>query len=152
MFDISWVELLFVGMLALVIIGPKDLPLVFRSAAKFVAKGKRMLNDVKGSMAQLEKEVNIEAGKVVNDNDWRDLLPEEIRNLPDDFIPGSMTAEEHETRREELNKARKNVVSPQSTMSNTASDERDIRDKKLLQSDLKSGHPATIEKGEKKHG
>jgi sec-independent protein translocase protein TatB len=106
MFDISWIELVFVAVLALVIIGPKDLPKLFQTGGKMYAKGKRMLNDVKKSITQLEREVNIDAGKVSVDQDWRELLPKEIQNLPDDFIPGSMTAEQHEQRREQISQAK----------------------------------------------
>lgn len=47
MFDISWIELVFVAVLALVIIGPKGLPKLFQTGGKMYADGKRIINDVK---------------------------------------------------------------------------------------------------------
>ncbi|MGP4845540.1 Sec-independent protein translocase subunit TatA/TatB [Marinobacter sp. 1Y8] len=106
MFDLSWVELLFCGALALIVIGPKDMPQLFRAGGKLMAKARRTYSDVIGSMHQLEREVDIASGKNITKDDWRNLMPEEIRNLPADFQPGSMTAEQHQQRRAALDQAR----------------------------------------------
>ncbi|MGQ7273915.1 Sec-independent protein translocase subunit TatA/TatB [Marinobacter sp. V034] len=105
MFDLSWVELLFCGALALIVIGPKDMPQLFRAGGRLMAKARRTYSDVIGSMHQLEREVDIASGKNGKD-DWRNLMPEEIRNLPADFQPGSMTAQQHQQRRAALDQAR----------------------------------------------
>tara|TARA_R110002012_G_scaffold72941_3_gene186307 strand:+ start:1007 stop:1435 length:429 start_codon:yes stop_codon:yes gene_type:complete len=97
MFDLSWLELSFVAALALIVIGPKDLPKLFSMLSHVMNKSKRMLNDVKGSVKQLENEINISQGQ--QSNHWKDYLPEEIQHLPDDFTPGSMSAEAHRARR-----------------------------------------------------
>lgn len=100
MFDLSVPELFFVGVLALLIIGPKDLPELFQLFGKLVAKIRRMYADVQGSMSQLQKEVNIVSGKAQpGDESWREFLPPEVNNLPDDFMPGSMSVDEHKARR-----------------------------------------------------
>lgn len=98
MFDLSWLELSFVAALALIVIGPKDLPKLFSMMSHVMNKSKRMLNDVKGSVKQLENEINISQGQ--QSNHWKDYLPEEIQHLPDDFTPGSMSAEDHRSRRQ----------------------------------------------------
>ncbi|MEO9464349.1 twin-arginine translocase TatA/TatE family subunit, partial [Sulfitobacter pontiacus] len=36
MFDMGWSELLVVGVVALIVVGPKDLPVLFRKVGQFV--------------------------------------------------------------------------------------------------------------------
>lgn len=105
MFDISWIEILFVAVLAIVIIGPKDLPKVFQMVGKTMGKAKRTVASVKASIIQLQREVDIDQGKANIDNDWRDLLPKEVTDLPDDFVPGSLPQDFHRHRRESVDKA-----------------------------------------------
>ena len=47
MFDIGWSELAVVAVVALVVIGPKDLPRVLRSVGQWVAKARAVARDVK---------------------------------------------------------------------------------------------------------
>lgn len=42
MFDIGWSELFVIGLVALVVIGPKDLPKVLRTVGQWVGKAKRV--------------------------------------------------------------------------------------------------------------
>lgn len=98
MFDLSWIELSFVAALALIVIGPKDLPRLFSMLSQVMNKSKRMLNDVKGSVKQLENEINISQGQ--DSSQWKQYLPKEIQHLPDDFTPGSLPAKVHHERRQ----------------------------------------------------
>ncbi|MFA3791393.1 twin-arginine translocase TatA/TatE family subunit [Aliiglaciecola sp. SL4] len=102
MFDLSWIELGFVAALALLVIGPKDLPKMFKMINQFVTKAKRTINDVKGGFKQLENEIRIVEGTTTESTNWKQLLPEDIRNLPDDFIPGSQNAEYHNNRAQQI--------------------------------------------------
>lgn len=102
MFDLSWVELGFVGALALLVIGPKDLPKMFKMINQVVTKAKRTINDVKGGFKQLENEIHIVEGTSPKSTDWKQLLPEDIRNLPEDFIPGTLPPEYHQKRRQQI--------------------------------------------------
>ncbi|QJR82405.1 preprotein translocase subunit TatB [Alteromonas pelagimontana] len=107
MLDFSWAELFFVAVLALIILGPKDLPQLFHIVGKFIAKVRRMYADLQGSILQLEKEVNIASGKgKKGDDSWRDLLPPELRELPADFRPGTISAAQHQQRQEMITAAR----------------------------------------------
>lgn len=42
MLDIAWTEFLLIGILALILIGPKELPVVLRTLGKWIAKARHM--------------------------------------------------------------------------------------------------------------
>lgn len=52
MLDLGWTELLVIGVVALVVIGPKDLPGMFRALGKFTAKARRMARDFSRAMEE----------------------------------------------------------------------------------------------------
>jgi sec-independent protein translocase protein TatB len=62
MFDAGFTELLLIGVVALVVIGPERLPGVARTAGKWLGKGRRMLSDVK---AEIDQEIKAEELKKI---------------------------------------------------------------------------------------
>ncbi len=50
MFDIGWSELLLIGIVALIVIGPKDLPEMFRTLGRFTAKARGMAREFQRAM------------------------------------------------------------------------------------------------------
>lgn len=50
MFDLGWSELLVIGVVALIVVGPKDLPVLFRSVGRFVGKAKGMAREFSRAM------------------------------------------------------------------------------------------------------
>jgi len=50
MFDIGWTELLVVGVVALIVVGPKDLPGMFRTLGRFTGKMKGMAREFQRAM------------------------------------------------------------------------------------------------------
>ena len=46
MFDLGWTELLVIGVVALIVVGPKELPVLFRKVGQFVGKAKGMATPV----------------------------------------------------------------------------------------------------------
>ncbi len=57
--EVSWSELLIVGIVALVVIGPKDLPGMFRELGRFTAKIRAMGRDFNRAMEQAAKESGV---------------------------------------------------------------------------------------------
>ena len=50
MFDIGWGELLVIGLVALIVVGPKDLPGLFRTVGQFMGKARGMAREFQRSM------------------------------------------------------------------------------------------------------
>jgi sec-independent protein translocase protein TatB len=59
MFDISWGELVLIGMVALIVIGPKELPTVLRTVGQWVAKVKRMAAEFQGQFHDAMREAEL---------------------------------------------------------------------------------------------
>ena len=67
MFDISWTEFLLIGIVALIVIGPKELPTVMRTMGQWTRKVRSMAADFQNQfheamreaeMAELKKQVD----------------------------------------------------------------------------------------------
>lgn len=59
MFDIGWTELLVIGVVALIVIGPKDLPEMFRTLGRFTAKAKGMAREFSRAMESAADEAGV---------------------------------------------------------------------------------------------
>ncbi|WP_454684968.1 Sec-independent protein translocase protein TatB [Ancylobacter moscoviensis] len=59
MFDIGWSELLVIGVVALVVIGPKELPRVLRTVGQGVAKLRRMAGEFQGQFNEALREAEL---------------------------------------------------------------------------------------------
>jgi len=59
MFDLGWTELLVIGIVALIVIGPKDLPVMFRNVGRFVGKAKGMAREFSRAMDQAADESGV---------------------------------------------------------------------------------------------
>ena len=52
MFDVGFFELMLIGVVALLVVGPERLPMLARTAGKWLGKGKQMISSVKADIAQ----------------------------------------------------------------------------------------------------
>lgn len=68
MFDIGWTELLLIGVVALIVVGPKDLPHLFHSLGRFTAKARGMAREFTSAMDEAARGSGLdEAAKTLND-------------------------------------------------------------------------------------
>lgn len=59
MFDLGWTELLVIGVVALIVVGPKDLPVLFRNVGRFVGKAKGMAREFSRAMHDAADEAGV---------------------------------------------------------------------------------------------
>ena len=55
MLDIGWSELMVIGVVALIVVGPKDLPVMFRTLGRFTAKARSMAREFQRAMDDAAK-------------------------------------------------------------------------------------------------
>lgn len=60
MFDIGWSELLVIGVVALVVIGPKDLPRALRAVGFWVRKARTVSREFQSSIEQMMREAELD--------------------------------------------------------------------------------------------
>jgi sec-independent protein translocase protein TatB len=60
LFDIGWPELLLIGVVALVVIGPKDLPRALRTAGFWVRKARTLSREFQSSVEQMIREAELD--------------------------------------------------------------------------------------------
>ncbi len=88
MFDIGWSELMVIGGVALVVIGPKDLPFVVRSVAGLVRKARGIAAEFQSSLTEIAdqadlKELRKQLNREVDDVKSQLDLSEQERMLQD---------------------------------------------------------------------
>jgi len=66
MFDIGMQEILVVAVVAIIVVGPKDLPGLLRSGAKYVGQLRNMARDFQGQMNEAIKEADLADLKKLN--------------------------------------------------------------------------------------
>jgi len=59
MFDLSWGELVVIGIVALIAIGPKELPTVLRTMAQYMGKIRRMASEFQGQFQEALREAEV---------------------------------------------------------------------------------------------
>jgi len=77
MFDIGWTELLLIAIIAIVCIGPKDLPIVLRTLGKMARKARGLAREFQASVEEVIRESEL--------NDARKEIesPKRLVNLGD---------------------------------------------------------------------
>lgn len=101
MFGLGWAEIMIVGVVALVVIGPKELPLVFRKVGQMVGKAKGMAREFSSAMNDAADQAGMKDAM-----DGVNSIQDTVRTVSDpttkwkDFVPGSETAKLAEERAE----------------------------------------------------
>ena len=60
MFNISWGEMLLIGAVALIVIGPKELPAALRTVGRTIGKVKRMASEFQGQFNEALREADLD--------------------------------------------------------------------------------------------
>ena len=82
MFDIGWSELLVIAAVALIVIGPKELPGVLRSVGHWMGKIRRMASDFQGQFQEAMREAEMADLKKHADD-----LNQSVKSLTSDLDP-----------------------------------------------------------------
>lgn len=88
MLDLGWAELAFILVLALVVVGPQDLPKLARTIGKLWGKLQRFYRDSLHSINKLETEMDLASqADPRNRPSYYDLLPEHVRRALEQAEP-----------------------------------------------------------------
>jgi sec-independent protein translocase protein TatB len=60
MFGFSWSEILIIGVVALVFIGPNDLPRAMKTAARWMSAGRKLAREFQGHVDELVREADLD--------------------------------------------------------------------------------------------
>ncbi len=63
MFDIGWSEMAFVALIALIVIGPKELPAAMRTVAKYIRKARAITGEFQSSFNEMVREAELDEAK-----------------------------------------------------------------------------------------
>ena len=72
MFDLAWSEIALIGVVALIAIGPKDMPIAIKAVAEAIKKARRMAGEFQTHVDEMVREANL--------HEVRDHI-NDIRNL-----------------------------------------------------------------------
>jgi sec-independent protein translocase protein TatB len=101
MFDFAWTEIALIGVVALVAIGPKDLPVAIKAVAEMVKKARRMAGEFQTHVDEMVREANLHEvrdqfndlrrmdikGKILEAVDGDKTIRNTIKDNPFEFKP-----------------------------------------------------------------
>src|SRR5690349_11749965 len=85
MFDIGYSELLIIGIVALVVIGPKDLPRVMRTVGNWVGRARGMARHFRSGLDTMMREAELEE----MERKWREENDRIMRDHPTPSEPSA---------------------------------------------------------------
>ena len=111
MFDFAWTEIALIGVVALVAIGPKDLPVAIKAVAEMVKKARRMASEFQTHVDEMVREANLHEmkstfddirrmdikGKILDAVDGDKTLRNTIKDNPFDINPPPPPVPVHDT-------------------------------------------------------
>lgn len=124
MFDLGWTELMVIGIVALIVVGPKDLPGMFRTVGRFVGKAKQMAREFSRAMndAADEAGVNEVSKSLKSATNPMGAAMDEVKKSTDSFTAKTMAGPE--PKRAEFDDDRKAMVDKISKRSAEMAEER----------------------------
>lgn len=93
MFDLGWSELLLIAVVAIIVVGPRDLPRLMRTVGQYVTKMRRMARDLQSQFNDALKEAELDdVGKEITDlsrmnpaRQIRDSITKPLKSAADDL-------------------------------------------------------------------
>jgi sec-independent protein translocase protein TatB len=76
MFDFNWSEIALIGIVALVLIGPKDLPIAMRAVSNAIKKMRSMASELQGHVDEMVRDTDLKEAR----DTFRDLRSMNIRS------------------------------------------------------------------------
>ncbi len=94
MLDLGWTELMVIGVVALIVVGPKDLPGMFRTVGNFMGKARRMAREFSKAMNDAADDAGVsDVKRTLNaaSNPMKSAM-DEVRKSTDSFTKATMDA------------------------------------------------------------
>ncbi len=100
MFDIGWSEMAVIALIALVVIGPKDLPKTMKTIAHWMRKARSLTREFQSGIDEMVREAELEDAKKALEATRGGNLQRTLSNAldPDDEVGGEVRAIEKEAR------------------------------------------------------
>ncbi|MBV1887270.1 MAG: Sec-independent protein translocase protein TatB [Parvibaculaceae bacterium] len=133
MFDIGWSEILVLAVLAIIVVGPKDLPIMLRNIGRYTAKMRSMAREFQDGISDMARETEL--------NDLRDLKKnlskisptQQVKKLVGEAIDPDEFEDMEKNQRALMEKAE---AAADKFGAAPAPAETDVADKKLVEDDI----------------
>ncbi|HSF95703.1 MAG TPA: Sec-independent protein translocase protein TatB [Thermohalobaculum sp.] len=116
MLDLGWSELLVIGVAALIVVGPKDLPRMLRTLGQYTSRAKGIAREFQRSMDEAARQADIDELKDVKKSldEVRDAQYKAQRDLSQSFLdgPAKTAAKKSETAKPATKPAAKSTDKP----------------------------------------
>jgi len=91
MLDLGWSELLIIGVAALIVVGPKDLPRMLRTLGQYAGKARGIAREFQRSMDEAARQADIDELKEIKKglDDMREAQYKMQRDMSQSFLEGS---------------------------------------------------------------
>lgn len=90
MFDIGWTEMLVLGVIVLLVVGPRELPTMLRTMGQYVAKFRRVASEFRYQLNDLSQDVSKTVSETIDEQADMKPLSEVAREL-DAGVPDLFT-------------------------------------------------------------
>jgi sec-independent protein translocase protein TatB len=119
MLDIGWSEFLIIGVIALIVIGPKDLPRTARTLAQWVRKARSLAREFQSGLDEMMRESELDSVKkdIEESLDPKDIGGSIKKDIEDSLDPDGTVAD--------AMKLEGDIASPDFEMDDNAPDSRD---------------------------
>ena len=83
MFDIGWAELAVIGIVALIVVGPKDLPVVLRTGAHWIRQMRKLSREFQSGVDSIVRDADLDEAKKIVTSARQGTLKRQIETAID---------------------------------------------------------------------